>query len=329
MTRLPVIEVREARRIYRARGRRRGRTATPARVALDGVSLNVGAGEWLALLGPNGSGKSTLLRILATLDSPQSGAVRRFGVDAESGSAALADVRRRLGVVFQSPGLDPLLTVRENLACQAALFGMRLDAGAEAIERIAAEAGVFDRMNDRVGALSGGLARRVDLARALLPSPELLLLDEPTTGLDHAARSGFMESLDRLHSAGAVTIVMTTHLMDEAERADRVVMLAHGRIVGEGPPGELRRELGGAVARTSAEHRRLLEEAGLHVAPARDGVIGSGELEAVERAASALTRAGASFHIGPPTLGDVYLGLTGMALSSDGAAANRSAEDAS
>jgi ABC-2 type transport system ATP-binding protein len=310
----PAIDVQGARRVY---PQRRGR---PPIVALDGVALRVERGEWLALLGPNGCGKSTLLRMLATLERVHSGAASLLGHALDGGAASLHAARRRLGVVFQNPGLDPLLTVRENLLLQAALIGVSRTE-AERRARAAAESlGIADRFERRVSTLSGGLARRADLARALLAEPEILLLDEPTNGLDVEARRGLMDLLDqrRLASLTPITIVMTTHLLDEAERATRVALMHAGRIVAEGTPADLRRALGGRVLVTRAEQASAVEAAGLTVKIDSGDVIGCGEADAVERAVLALTRAGASFSVAPPTLADVYRAHTGSRLADNG-----------
>ena len=305
----PVIEASGLRRVYAAA---RG---SAARTALDGVGLRVEPGEWVALLGPNGSGKSTLLRMLATLEPSDGGArLRMLGAALPGGEPR---VRARLGVVFQKPGLDSLLTVRENLLMQGALFGMRrADAEARARE-VAARLGVADRLGERVGRLSGGLARRVDLARALLCDPDLLLLDEPTTGLDLDARRQFLGALDEARAARAhMAIVMTTHLMDEAERADRVLMLSEGRVVVEGAPDALRRSVGARIVSTDGANAGTLEAAGLTTRRAEDGrgIVGAGEETSVAGVCDALLKAGAAFSVGPATLGDVYLARTGRSL---------------
>ena len=209
------------------------------RAALDDVTFTVGADERVGLLGRNGSGKTTLLRIASTRLRPDRGALRVAGLDV---AADPAGVRRQLGVVFQSPALDPALTAREALRMQAALVGIGRRERAAAVDAGLADAGLADRAGTRVGTLSGGLARRLDLARGLLHRPALALLDEPTTGLDPVARQEFWALLDRRRGDGAQLVA--THLMDEAERCDRVVILDSGRVVADGTPAALAARLG-------------------------------------------------------------------------------------
>jgi ABC-2 type transport system ATP-binding protein len=210
-------------------------------VALRDVTLAVAPGTLYGVLGPNGSGKTTLFRILSTLMPPSEGTARVFGVDATQDPDA---VRRRLGVVFQDAALDEALTVRENLRFQAALYDLH---GADRRERIDAlldRLDVADRADDAVSDLSGGLRRRVDLARGLLHRPDLLLLDEPTTGLDPNARRAFWTAAGRLREAEGTTLLVATHLMDEAERCDRVGILSDGALVADDAPGALKAALG-------------------------------------------------------------------------------------
>jgi len=321
-----VITVQEAVRTYRSGalswlGRRRGAPAPRGtRVALDRVSIQVMRRTWLALLGPNGSGKSTLLRLMATLDRPDHGSVEVLGSAHGNGFAA---ARRQLGVVFQRPGLDPVLTVRENLMLQGSLFGLSPADTEGRIAVLAADLGIGDRLTERVARLSGGLARRADLARALLTNPTVLLLDEPTAGLDLDARLGFMRLLAAQRRRGDLTIIMTTHHMDEAEAADEVALMSEGRIVAAGRPAELRRAMGARVVRTGQDHADALAGAGLRVDRIGEGgVVGAGDDDAVERAVVALARSGAAFEVGPPTLGDVYLERTGRRLSAGAQSVN-------
>ncbi len=210
-------------------------------VALQDVALQVTPGALYGLLGPNGSGKTTLFRLLSTLMPPSEGDVGVFGLDPTVEPGA---VRRRLGVVFQEEALDANLTVRENLRFQASLYGLHGADRRERIDALLARLDVADRATDLVADLSGGLRRRVDLARGLLHRPDLLLLDEPTTGLDPAARRAFWAAIGRLRETEGTTLLLATHLMDEADRCDRVGILSDGRLVADGPPDVLKAELG-------------------------------------------------------------------------------------
>ncbi len=284
--------------------RYRKRKGEPVR-ALDGLSLMVPRGSWLALLGPNGSGKSTFMKCVTRAVIPDAGTLSVLGV---SSNERCADVRRRLGVVFQSPGLDRLLTVRENLRTQCALFGL---SGTEANDRVGAHAqsvGLTDRLDDRVGSLSGGLARRADLARALLSEPQLLLLDEPTTGLDPHARVAFLDLIETTRTERpGMTVVMSTHLMDEADRCDNVALLGDGRLLAHETPEALRGALGDLALSTGADQADLLREAGLEVRTEGDVAIGAGSNEALAGASQRLAASGVAFSLQPPTLEDVYL----------------------
>lgn len=213
-------------------------------VALASLSLQVNPGELFALLGPNGSGKTTFFKLLSTLLKPQAGRLTVFGYELPRDASA---VRKQLGVVFQNPSCDQKLTVRENLSCQAALFGLRGPARSERIEQVADQLGFTDRLDWMLEKLSGGLQRRVDIAKSMLHAPRLLILDEPSTGLDPAARLDLWHALLGLRERYGVTIVMTTHLLEEAEKAERIGILHQGRMVADGQPSELRRQLGGRV----------------------------------------------------------------------------------
>ncbi|MGH9383149.1 MAG: ABC transporter ATP-binding protein [Vicinamibacterales bacterium] len=214
------------------------------RESLSGVGFSVGAGDIFALLGPNGGGKTTLFRIISTLLRPTSGTVEVFGLDLVRRPS---DVRRKLGVVFQSPAVDPWLTVLENLRHHGYLYGLSkpvLDRGIEhALERF----GLTPRASDRVSTLSGGLRRRVELAKALLPKPQLLVLDEPSSGLDPGARRDLLHELKRLRDDAGTTVVLTTHIVDEAAVADRVGILHEGRLAAIGTPTDLTDALEGDI----------------------------------------------------------------------------------
>jgi len=212
------------------------------RVALDDVTLEVAAGELFALLGPNGSGKTTLFRLLCTLIPLQDGTIRVSGCDIRQNPHA---ARQAMGVVFQAASLDRKLTVSENLSQQAALYGLSGSLLHERRRALLERLGLQERRGELVEKLSGGLRRRVELAKGLLHHPRLLLLDEPTTGLDPAARSDLWEYLDRLRTAEGITILLTTHLLDEADRADRLAILHQGRLVALDTPAHLRSEVGG------------------------------------------------------------------------------------
>jgi ABC-2 type transport system ATP-binding protein len=225
--------------------------------ALRDVTLQVAPGTLYGLLGPNGSGKTTLFRILSTLMPPSEGHAEVFGGDTTQRPDA---VRERIGVVFQDEALDEALTVRENLRFQAGLYGLHGAARGERIEALLTRLGVADRADDPVEELSGGLRRRADLARGLLHRPDLLLLDEPTSGLDPAARRTFWTAMERLQEAEGTTLLLATHLMDEAERCDRVGILSDGVLVADGTPTALKDDLGDETLWLDTESPSLLRD---------------------------------------------------------------------
>ncbi|MEO6596117.1 MAG: ABC transporter ATP-binding protein [Planctomycetota bacterium] len=216
------------------------------RRALQSTSFEVPNGKVHGFLGPNGSGKSTLFKLLSTLVPLQQGRVSMLGLDLGTQAAA---IRRRLGVVFQSPAVDKKLSVRENLHYGGLLLGLSGRTLGERIDAMLAAANLTDRARDRVEELSGGLRRRVELAKCLLAQPELVLLDEASTGLDPAARRDMWAVL---RAQPGITVLFTTHLMDEAQEADRLVLLDQGHIVAAGRPADLMREVGGQVLEIEA-----------------------------------------------------------------------------
>jgi ABC-2 type transport system ATP-binding protein len=214
------------------------------RAALNGISFEVAAGEIFALLGPNGSGKTTLFRILSTLMLPTGGRAFIAGFDA---ARQPVEVRQRIGVVFQAQSVDIKLTAAENLWHQGHLYGLRGSELQIRIREMLDRVGLGDRAKDRVETFSGGMQRRVELAKGIMHRPGVLLLDEPTTGLDPGARRDLWQYLHELRAQEQVSIIVTTHLMEEAERCDRLAILNQGRIVALGTPLELRSEIGGDV----------------------------------------------------------------------------------
>jgi ABC-2 type transport system ATP-binding protein len=285
------------------------------RPALSTVEFTIARGEIFGFLGPNGGGKSTLFRLLSTLVPIQSGDARILGCDLRGATQAL---RRRIGVVFQSPSLDGKLTVAENLAIHGNLYGMRGARLKERAQAMLARLDVSDRAGDLAETLSGGLRRRVELAKALLHEPELLLLDEPSTGLDPAARREFFALLTRLRESDGVTIVLTTHYMEEAERCDRIGILDQGRLVAIAPPGELKQRVGGDVMVISAAAPEALAQKidqRLQVRAALvDGTLRIERPRGHELVARLVDEFGGeieSITFGRPTLEDVFVHLTG------------------
>jgi ABC-2 type transport system ATP-binding protein len=207
-----------------------------ARVALDDVSFSVAPGSFTVLLGLNGAGKSTLFSVVTHLYAPKAGIVRIFGHDvARQSGAALS----RLGVVFQSRTLDPDLTVEQNLAYHGALQGMRRGERRERQKILLERVGLADRVRDRARHLSGGQMRRVEIARALLHEPKLILLDEPTAGLDIQARADILGVVRDLARDDGVGVLWTTHLVDEIRPHDHVVVLHKGKLRADATSGEI------------------------------------------------------------------------------------------
>jgi ABC-2 type transport system ATP-binding protein len=221
------------------------------RTALNGVSFDVRPAELFGLLGPNGSGKTTLFRILSTLMIPTAGRAVIMGYDAAQDPAR---VRRQIGVVFQAQSFDPKLTAYENLWHQGHLYGLRGAALKTRVFEILSRVGLADRAKERVETFSGGMQRRIELGKGLLHHPAVLLLDEPTTGLDPGARRDLWQYLQILRDEEHVSVLVTTHLMEEAERCDRLAIMNEGNLVALGTPAELKNEIGGDVVMLDATH---------------------------------------------------------------------------
>jgi ABC-2 type transport system ATP-binding protein len=210
--------------------------------AVDGVSLKASAGEFIALLGPNGAGKTTLFQLLSGLFMPDAGRIEIMGQDmVRNPVPALA----MLGIVFQQPTLDLELTVTGNLLFHAGLHGMARGAARQRIEKELAKLGLAERAHDKTVQLSGGNRRRVELIRALLHEPRVLLMDEPTVGLDPASRGDLRKLILRLRRERSVAVLWATHLCDEVADADRVIVLHRGKVLADTTPG-------GLVAETAA-----------------------------------------------------------------------------
>ena len=214
------------------------------RVALHGLSLSINAGEIVALLGPNGSGKTTLFRILSTLVPPQEGRAAIFDLDV---ARQRDEVRRVIGVVFQNPSLDKELTAAENLRYHGHLYGLRGAELAARVDDLLRRVNLIDRAGDRVKTFSGGMRRRVEVAKGMLHRPRLMLLDEPSTGLDPVARGEVWSDLAEVRRDAGVTVLLTTHLMDEADRCDRVAIMDRGKLVAFDTPAALKERIGGDV----------------------------------------------------------------------------------
>ena len=288
------------------------------RQALAAISFAVAQGEIFGLLGPNGSGKTTLFRILSTLAKPSAGEVRMFGHDLVREPDV---VRHLLGVVFQHPGVDGKLTVRENLFYHGRLYGLRGTTLTERVRAMGERLGISDRMGDLVETLSGGLQRRVELAKGLLHQPQVLLLDEPCTGLDPAARRDFNRQLTELRARDGVTVVLTTHYMEDAERCDRVGILDKGRLVTVAAPDALKAGVGGDVVVIHA-HDAVALEAEIRTRFGGEIAIVDGTLrterprghEFIRQLVDAFPTQVKSVTFGKPTLEDVFIRLTGHRL---------------
>jgi ABC-2 type transport system ATP-binding protein len=285
------------------------------RPALGGVSLSIEAGEVFAIVGPNGGGKTTLFRVLTTLIPPQRGTVRIWGLDVHDQASR---VRRCIGVVFQAASLDRKLTVLENLQQQAALYGVSRTIFRQRSEMLLSELGLVDRRRDLVETLSGGLRRRVELAKGMIHQPRLLLMDEPTTGLDPGVRSDLWRYLHQLRDEFGVTIVLTTHLLDEADRADRLAILNQGEIVAMDKPAVLRDSVGGdSITIDTHDPAALAAEIRERFGVDATVIDGSVRLEQpdgpawVPRLAAEFSDQTRAIHVGRPTLEDVFISRTG------------------
>ena len=282
--------------------------------AVDGISFSVSSGEVFAFLGPNGAGKSTTINVLCTLAHPTSGRALVAGFDVAARPKA---VRRRIGLVFQEQTLDEQLTAEENLRFHAVLYRVPHEQVATRIQRVLALVDLADRGGDLVSTFSGGMARRLEIARALLHTPQILFLDEPTIGLDPQTRALMWRDVLHLRDEEGVTVFLTTHYMDEAEYADRIAIIDHGRIVALDTPANLKAGVGSdAVELQTADDATAfaaLQGAGYRVLRTAEGmtvVVDDGE----SVVPALIAKAGVPVdhvHVHRPTLDDVFLHFTG------------------
>ena len=312
-----IISISQLSHVYAGTRKKTGRRA------LHEVDIDIHSGETMALLGPNGSGKSTLLRALTTALVPTSGAVRVGGALLEQDPAA---VRRQLGVVFQNPALDGKMTVGENLRMAGLLYGMGRRVVRQRSQQLLEAVGLWERRNERTEKLSGGMRRRVELAKALLPAPAILVLDEPTAGLDPVARQEFWHQVEALRADEQLTVVVSTHLLDEAERADRVAILHQGELLVCGPPRALQRQLGREILTLCSDDAVALQAA-LRSAMGLEGQVVDQDLRVPLRSDISLDevfqRFGSqirSLSLAPPSLDDVFVRHTGQHLEEGSAA---------
>jgi ABC-2 type transport system ATP-binding protein len=310
------ISARDVTRVYKAK---------PEPVtALGGVDLDVRPGEYFGLLGPNGAGKTTLIKILTTLLLPTSGTARVAGFDVVR---ERDQVRRRIGLVFQQQTLDLQLTAEQNLRFHAELYGLSRPAADRRIDEVLEMVALADRRSDTVQRFSGGMKRRLEIARGLVHAPQVLFLDEPTIGLDPQTRAAIWDYLHDLRRTTEITVFVTTHYMDEAEHCDRIAIMDHGEVVVEDTPEALKSSIGTdrialrtdddelAIARI---RERLGVEAGVH-----EGQVTLAVAEGAQVVPRLFTELGVgirSVTVTRPSLDDVFLTYTGRTIrDSEGA----------
>lgn len=291
------------------------------RRALDGLSLDIAAGEIFAFVGPNGGGKTTLFRLLTSLMPLQQGSIQ---IDSLDLTRQVNLIRPLLGVVFQSPSLDKKLTVAENLKYHGRLHGLSGRELALRIDEMLERLGIASRRNDYIEKLSGGLRRRVELAKSMLHRPRILLLDEPSTALDPVARTEMWEYLESIRKSDGVTIALTTHLLEEAEKADRLAILNEGKLVALDTPDALRGTVGGdAITIQTSEPAQLATSIAAEFECQADVVDGTVRLEQADghrwiaKLVEAFPGKIDSITFARPTLEDVFVARTGHRFRED------------
>ncbi len=315
------IEARQLVKTYAVRGNKHGI------LALDGLDLSVPRGMIYGLLGPNGAGKSTTVKILTSLARPDSGTARVEGIDV---LARPGQVRQVIGVVAQRSGADPTATGRENLMLQGRLYGLRGVAVAARADELLGHFGLTEAARRLVKTYSGGMQRRLDVALGLMHRPAVLFLDEPTTGLDPESRAAMWQEIARLAGSEGMTVLLTTHYLEEADRlASRLAIVDRGRVVASGTPDELKGKLRGDVVQVELPadaDASLVRSVLASVPEVRDVVIAGRDVSArsdngaaaVPLVLAELQRAGihaASVAVARPSLDDVYLRHTGRRYS--------------
>ncbi len=286
--------------------------------AVDGISFDVAPGEVFGFLGPNGAGKSTTISILCTLLSPTKGRASVGGFDCVRDADS---VRRSIGIIFQDPTLDNGLTAYENLLFHAYLYGLDRVTAKKRIEDAIALVGLSARKNELVRKFSGGMKRRLEIARGILNYPKVLFMDEPTLGLDPQTRHLIWEFIAELKKSTGVTVFMTTHYLEEAEFCDRIAIIDLGKIIASGTPAELKSGLHGDTLKLSADEPKTLESELREKFQMEPRLIDGGITLTVEKGEEVLpvlikglsTRI-TSVSMTRPTLNDVFLSLTGKSI---------------
>ena len=279
--------------------------------AVKGISFDVPEGSFFAFLGPNGAGKSTTMSMICSLLKPDSGSIEIFGKPMTDVS-----VRNDIGVVFQDPMLDNVLTVRENLVLRASMYGISDGEVKSCVDRALAAADATEFADKKYGKLSGGMRRRADIARALVHSPRLLLLDEPTAGLDPQTRKVMWDAIYRLNKENGMTVMLTTHYMEEAAEADDVVIINHGEVVAHGTPAALKETYGRdtmtVLPKDMAEVESVLKSDGIEYRVSKDTIVIP--LESTLESVSIINRLEGmmeSFEVVTGSMDNVFITITG------------------
>jgi ABC-2 type transport system ATP-binding protein len=294
--------------------------------AVKGIDLDVVPGEVFGFLGPNGAGKSTTIKMLCTLVQPTAGSARVAGLDVVRERTA---VRRNIGLVFQEPTLDEYLTAEQNLKFHAAIYGMPRRVVGPRVDAVLELVGLADRRASAVRTFSGGMKRRLEIARGLLHSPRVLFLDEPTIGLDPESRQVLWTYVDQLRRQEDITVFLTTHYMDEAERCDRIAIINHGTIVALGTPAELKAGVGHdrvriITANNPASAKKIVTKLKIEAVPDGDALLVS--VPDGEGFVPKLFEIGISVRsvsVSRPTLDDVFMAHAGRRIEDEAAPTGR------